>query len=69
MENKLVVIEASQLDYQIFDAFCKEFDISYSEIFHNWVSTLVSIVQLNKDEKTRTLALAAVDGLRGNNNV
>lgn len=69
MENKLVVIEASQLDYQIFDAFCKEFDIAYSDIFHNWVSTLVSIVQLNKDEKTRPLAQAAVDGLRGSNNV
>ena len=65
MENKLVVIESTQLDYQIFDSFCKEFDITYQQIFHNWVSTLVSIVQLNKDEKTRPLAQAAVDGLKG----
>ena len=65
MDKKLVVIEASQLDYQIFDAFCKEYNVLYSQIFHNWVNTLADIVQLGKDPKTKALADAAISSLKG----
>lgn len=68
-EKKLVVIEASLLDYQIFDAFCREYNMKYSQIFHNWVGTLADIVQLGKDPKTKQLAEAAVTALKGGSNV